>query len=62
VTLLAAQRWQLTQQADRVGLRLQGEVPLTRAQTQELPSEGTVTGAIQVPASGQPVLFWPTIR
>jgi len=57
VTLLAAQRWQLTQQADRVGLRLQGEVPLTRAQTQELPSEGTVTGAIQVPANGQPVLF-----
>ena len=57
VTLLAAQRWQLTQQADRVGLRLQGEVPLARAQTQELPSEGTVTGAIQVPASGQPVLF-----
>lgn len=57
VARLAAQRWQLTQQADRVGLRLQGEVPLTRAQTQELPSEGTVTGAIQVPASGQPVLF-----
>lgn len=57
VALLAAQRWQVTQQADRVGLRLLGEVALTRAQTQELPSEGTATGAIQVPASGQPVLF-----
>jgi len=57
VALLAAQPWQVTPQADRVGLRLAGEQPLTRAQTQELPSEGTVTGAIQVPASGQPVLF-----
>ncbi len=57
VALLAAQRWQVTQQADRVGLRLQGDLALQRAITQELPSEGTVTGAIQVPASGQPVLF-----
>jgi allophanate hydrolase subunit 2 len=30
---------------------------LTRAITSELPSEGTPLGAIQVPASGQPVLF-----
>ena len=35
----------------------EGETPLARAVTDELPSEGTAYGAIQVPASGQPVLF-----
>ena len=57
VALLAGQPWRVTPQQDRVGMRLLGEQPLARTQTQELPSEGTVTGAIQVPASGQPVLF-----
>lgn len=57
VALLARQRWRVTPQSNRVGLRLAGDTPLTRAIAQELPSEGTVTGAIQVPASGQPVLF-----
>lgn len=57
VQLLASQRWRVTPQSNRVGLRLAGDEPLTRTITQELPSEGTVTGAIQVPASGQPVLF-----
>jgi len=57
VALLASQRWRVTPQSNRVGLRLAGDVALTRAITHELPSEGTPTGAIQVPASGQPVLF-----
>ena len=57
VALLSAQRWQVTPQSNRVGLRLAGEQALTRAVTGELPSEGTPLGAIQVPASGQPVLF-----
>jgi len=57
VALLASQRWQVTPQSNRVGLRLAGEVPLARAVPGELPSEGTVAGAIQVPPSGQPVLF-----
>ena len=57
VALLASQRWQVTPQSNRVGLRLAGAVALTRAITTELPSEGTPLGAIQVPASGQPVLF-----
>lgn len=42
--------------SNRVGLRLEG-APLHRARTEELPSEGMVRGAVQVPASGQPVLF-----
>ena len=57
VQRLASQRWRVTPQSNRVGLRLAGEQPLTRSITQELPSEGTPTGATQVPASGQPVLF-----
>ena len=57
VALLASQRWQVTSQSNRVGLRLAGDEALARAITSELPSEGTALGAIQVPASGQPVLF-----
>lgn len=57
IARFAAQRWQVTPQSNRVGLRLAGEVPLGRAITGELPSEGTALGALQVPPSGQPVLF-----
>ena len=57
IALLPTQPWQVTPQSNRVGMRLQGAAPLTRARHDELPSEGTVIGAIQVPASGQPVLF-----
>jgi len=57
IALLAAQPWAVTPQSNRVGLRVQGERPLARAVEAELPSEGTPLGAIQVPASGQPVLF-----
>jgi biotin-dependent carboxylase-like uncharacterized protein len=42
--------------SNRVGLRLDGE-QLERVRTDELPSEGMVRGALQVPASGQVVLF-----
>ncbi len=46
----------VTSQSNRVGLRLDGPV-LDRARTGELPSEGMVRGAVQVPPSGTPVLF-----
>ncbi|MFP5370515.1 MAG: allophanate hydrolase subunit 2 family protein, partial [Actinomycetes bacterium] len=39
-----------------VGLRLDGPA-LERTRTDELPSEGMVRGALQVPPSGRPVLF-----
>ncbi|WP_054882161.1 5-oxoprolinase/urea amidolyase family protein, partial [Pseudomonas sp. NBRC 111128] len=55
--LLAEQVWQMTPQSNRIGIRLAGEQPLQRAIDGELPSEGTTVGAIQVPPSGQPVLF-----
>lgn len=54
---LFTQLWEVTRQSNRVGLRLLGDVPLERSVTDELPSEGVVPGALQVPASGQPVLF-----
>ncbi|MCF6368061.1 5-oxoprolinase subunit PxpB [Rhizobium halophilum] len=56
VTSFLSQRWVVTGQTSRVGIRLQGKA-LERAVKDELPSEATVRGAIQVPASGQPVLF-----
>lgn len=57
LALLAAQPWTVTPQSDRVGMRLAGTGPLARRIGGELPSEGAVAGSIQVPASGQPVLF-----
>jgi len=46
----------LSVKSNRVGARLQGPA-LTRATPGELPSEGIVLGAIQVPADGQPLIF-----
>ncbi|KFF60565.1 urea amidolyase [Cryobacterium sp. MLB-32] len=56
LTRLSAVEWTVTAQSNRIGLRLDGE-PLERSRPGELASEGTVAGAIQVPASGLPVLF-----
>jgi biotin-dependent carboxylase-like uncharacterized protein len=53
---LAARPWTVTSESNRVGLRLDGE-PLQRVREGELPSEGMVRGALQVPPSGLPVLF-----
>lgn len=55
-TSLLEQRYTVTAQSNRVALRLDG-VPLERANTGELPSEGMVRGALQIPLSGTPVLF-----
>jgi biotin-dependent carboxylase-like uncharacterized protein len=59
VDSLSATVWTTSNQSDRVGIRLQGE-PLERHPSrlgQELPSEGVVRGAIQVPTGGEPVIF-----
>lgn len=55
----AHESWEVTPRSDRVGVRLTG-APVERAPEylgRELPSEGMVLGAIQVPPDGQPVLF-----
>jgi KipI family sensor histidine kinase inhibitor len=59
IARLTDQDWVVTPRSNRIGLRLDGE-PLTRVPDRhgsELPSEGCVTGAIQVPPDGLPVLF-----
>ncbi|WP_024794292.1 biotin-dependent carboxyltransferase family protein [Tomitella biformata] len=54
---LTTQRWKVTDDANRVGVRLGGVLPLERSRHGELPSEGMAVGSVQVPADGQPVLF-----
>ncbi|GAA1129178.1 carboxyltransferase domain-containing protein [Citricoccus alkalitolerans] len=62
---LAGQDWLVTDQSNRIGVRLavsqdgasQAGTPLERIRDGELASEGAVTGALQVPPSGLPVLF-----
>lgn len=53
---LTTQEWAVAADSDRVGLRLTGP-RLARAREGELPSEGLVAGAVQVPPDGAPVLF-----
>lgn len=48
--------WTVHPDSNRIGLRIRGP-QLQRAVSDELPSEGTVAGALQVPADGQPVVF-----
>ncbi|TKK87229.1 biotin-dependent carboxyltransferase family protein [Herbidospora galbida] len=53
---LCAGAYRVSQDSNRVGARLTGTA-LRRARTGELPSEGMVAGAIQVPPDGQPIVF-----
>lgn len=53
---LAAAAWTVSADSNRVGVRLAGPT-LEIARRGELPPEGIVTGAVQVPPSGQPVVF-----
>ncbi|NYJ06534.1 biotin-dependent carboxyltransferase family protein [Petropleomorpha daqingensis] len=55
-TRLTSDGWTVSPDSDRVGLRLTGP-RLERARDDELPSEGLVPGAVQVPPDGAPVLF-----
>lgn len=47
---------EVTSESNRIGLRLDGP-QLSRSREEELPSEGMVPGALQVPPSGRPTLF-----
>ncbi|GAA3880463.1 biotin-dependent carboxyltransferase family protein [Saccharothrix violaceirubra] len=51
--------WAVSEKSNRVGLRLEGTSLVRTESTRysELPSEGLVTGAVQVPADGRPVVF-----
>jgi biotin-dependent carboxylase-like uncharacterized protein len=56
VDLLCRTTYAVSPDSDRVGLRLVGD-PLPLARRDELPSEGIVLGAVQVPPDGRPVVF-----
>lgn len=55
---LVSTTWLVAAASDRVGLRLDG-APMTPADRGQLPSEGALRGAIQVPPNGVPVVFGP---
>lgn len=48
--------WRVSPSSNRVGVRLEGP-RIERVRHEELLSEGVVTGALQVPPSGQPILL-----
>jgi len=48
--------WTVTNDTDRVGMRLDGP-QLERVRDDELPSEGMVPGALQIPPSGRPTIL-----
>ncbi len=54
--LVAGTAYTVAGEADRIGVRLEGP-RLVRAVTEELPSEGVVLGAVQVPTDGRPLVF-----
>lgn len=49
--------WTVSNDSNRVGIRLRGERPLTTSIDSSLPSEAVRRGSIQVPPSGQPIIF-----
>jgi biotin-dependent carboxylase-like uncharacterized protein len=53
---LCAATYAVGEDSNRVGLRLEGDA-LARVRADELPSEGMVLGAVQVPPDGQPVVL-----
>jgi KipI family sensor histidine kinase inhibitor len=50
-------RFTITAQSDRMGYRLAGRARIERAAQQEMISDATFVGAIQVPPSGDPILL-----
>jgi biotin-dependent carboxylase-like uncharacterized protein len=59
VAAFTSQAWTLAAESDRVGVRLSGpRLDRTAGSSgRELPSEPVVRGAVQVPHSGQPLVF-----
>lgn len=55
--VLLAGTYVVAPDSDRVGLRLLGDPLPRRREAGELPSEGMVLGAVQVPPDGGPVVF-----
>jgi biotin-dependent carboxylase-like uncharacterized protein len=56
VQAFTSRTYRVSSASNRIGLRTEGPA-LERALTGELPSEGMVLGAVQVPPDGRPVVF-----
>ena len=56
VRTFTSRMYRVSAASNRIGLRTEGPA-LERALTRELPSEGVVLGAVQVPPDGRPVVF-----
>ncbi|GAA4036258.1 biotin-dependent carboxyltransferase family protein [Streptomyces shaanxiensis] len=56
VRAFTSRAYSVSAASNRIGLRTEGPA-LERALTSELPSEGVVLGAVQVPPDGRPVVF-----
>ena len=56
VRVFTSRAYQVSPASNRIGLRTTGPA-LERARRDELPSEGMVLGAVQVPPDGTPVVF-----
>ncbi|MDQ3359868.1 MAG: biotin-dependent carboxyltransferase family protein [Actinomycetota bacterium] len=54
---LTGRPWSVDSQSNRIAVRLEGTPVLSRTREGELSSEGLLRGAVQVPPSGQPVIF-----
>jgi allophanate hydrolase subunit 2 len=57
VEALVRTGWTASERSNRVGMRLAGGVVAHRGGAGQLPSEGAYRGAVQVPPSGEPVVF-----
>jgi len=58
IGLLLGSEWTVAAASDRMGYRLEGP-PLRHRDSHNIVSDGTVTGSIQVPGSGQPIVLMP---
>ncbi|MGC9498954.1 biotin-dependent carboxyltransferase family protein [Streptomyces sp. WG7] len=56
VRTFVSRTYRVSPASNRIGLRMDGPA-LQRSRTGELPSEGMVLGAVQVPPDGRPVVF-----
>ncbi|MEV7419510.1 biotin-dependent carboxyltransferase family protein [Streptomyces sp. NPDC089919] len=54
---LFSRSYRVASASNRIGLRTEGGPALARTRSGELPSEGMVLGAVQVPPDGLPVVF-----
>ncbi len=56
IDIFLSATYRVGKQADRMGLRLEGPA-LAHRGSADIPSDGLVTGSIQVPGNGQPILL-----